>query len=142
MPHALLRVLGHICPALSRVWGPGPVIHTSKRCWFRGGSWADNRPNGRAAAQDLGSICAGVQFRSGAVFLAPQGCISSFRSGPELIPGASCLYILFRSLVFPTSEFRGTMFMIRAAPAPVLKYVAISLMVFSYVLLLLPVLAL
>lgn len=32
------------------------------------------------------------------------------------------------------------MFMIRAAPAPVLKYVAISLMV--YVLLLLPVLAL
>lgn len=33
------------------------------------------------------------------------------------------------------------MFMIRAAPAPVLKYVAISLMVFSYVLLLLSVLA-
>lgn len=34
------------------------------------------------------------------------------------------------------------MFMIRAAPAPVLKYVAISLMVFSYILLLLPVVAL
>lgn len=34
------------------------------------------------------------------------------------------------------------MFMIRAAPAPVLKYVAISLMVFSYILLLLPIIAL
>lgn len=34
------------------------------------------------------------------------------------------------------------MFMIRAAPAPVLKYVAISLMVFSYILLLLPIVAL
>lgn len=33
------------------------------------------------------------------------------------------------------------MFMIHAAPAPVLKYVAISLVVFSYILLLLPVLA-
>lgn len=34
------------------------------------------------------------------------------------------------------------MFMIRAAPAPVLKYVAISLMLFSYVVLLLPLLTL
>lgn len=34
------------------------------------------------------------------------------------------------------------MFMIHAAPAPFLKYVAISLMVFSYILLLLPLLAL
>lgn len=32
--------------------------------------------------------------------------------------------------------------MIRAAPAPILKYVAISLMVFCYALLLLPIFAL
>lgn len=34
------------------------------------------------------------------------------------------------------------MFMIRAAPAPILRYVAITLMLYSYILLLLPLLAL
>lgn len=151
----LLRRPRPSCPALSNqpLELVGPVIHTSKRSLVRGGGASvaiAPQAGGRALVlcNLHGHMYTTLQNRRRIPSL-PQGFpvinISPFWLSAKVNLGTS---LLATSLVLdhsssPASQgFERTMFMIRAAPVPFLKYVAVTLMVFSYALLLLPILAL